>query len=334
MKSIKRMKIIPEILKTKVEKNPPKKIIDAEDLKFKTIRQMIVRAKMEEKPLLVVEGSDDVAVYELFAKHAGKKVDVRAIETISGYGEGCFHVRKFMGDAQSIIGEAPDNEKFIRGIVDRDATFFRGEDYSHLKCLFTLNAYSFESHFTTEEHVKHLLYNILQSRAGVDNRVINYVMGGIVTAYQELFLISLEALKGACISTYDSTVSYSWTYGQIKHGKTEVIAALKSKTYELRTFAQSRNITVNEVKYVAKGKWLFHTFLESVYGRIKTLSKKCSQGNGTVVRKCPYCIVEKHEKCSWKLKKRMSVDLAELIILQYIDERETKYIVDEIKKLG
>ncbi|MDE7542858.1 hypothetical protein NGE73_08495 [Bacillus cereus] len=307
---------------------------NADKIQYNSIGQLITRARFEKKPLIVVEGVDDVTVYEIFAQNAKLNASIRAVETIPGYGEGCEHVKKFIENAQEEINNSPINEKFLLGIIDKDASYYRGVSISHLKCLLMLDVYSYESHFVTQGHVNHILNNILHSKSGVNTNVINYIMSDLQTIFNDLYYVSLEALKNACVTDYHGLLGYSHSYGQIKNTH-DLIHDVLDKKPELDLYATSHKISFRDFKSVIKGKWLLESFIENIYSKISILSHNCK--NNTLAHgqvRCHFCENKIYDKCSWRIRRHYPKNSLYNLLLQYIDPTETQYIIDRLKMLG
>lgn len=301
---------------------------------YLSIRQFITRARFQNMPLVVVEGKDDVAIYEQLSLIAKKRLFIRPIETIEGYGEGCEHVKTFIADAQSVLEESIENERYLLGIIDRDASFYRGNNYSDLKALLVLNAYSIESHFTTRNHVYFLLEHSVHSIQRVNEVVLDLISEGLNDVYEKLYYFSLEALKNACDSEYVNVIGYGNSFGQIKNQIEALWPAINDKRAILDQFAIEKAISIQDIKLVAKGKWFLEAFIDEIFGKISRLHEYCSSDEYSDFPRCIYCENGIYEKCSWKLKKNVTKNYASLMVYQFLDEEETSYIVDRFALLA
>lgn len=302
-------------------------------LQYNTFGQLIARARLEKKPLVVVEGKDDIPIYEQFAKKVNKKVRIRAIETFPDYSEGCIHVRKFIEDAQIEINKSEENEKFILGIIDRDASFYRKE-INEMKCLFVLKAYSFESHFVTKKNLEYALEHYLSSNFGINDSVINYILEKYESSINLFYYYSLEALKNACLDSYIGIVGYSKSYGQIIREE-RLPGEIMAKKKELDQFAETMNVPSDDPISIIKGKWLLDLFIDKTHENLLSLSKFCSTNNLVDGQEqCSFCQGGILNKCSWKPKKGFIQSIYRGFIFQFYDEFEVNYIYDELKKLG
>ncbi len=304
-----------------------------ERIQYQTIGQLIAKARIERKPLIVVEGKDDVSVYEQLAKKAQVKANVRAIETIPGYAEGCFHVKSFIENSQVEIKKSPINQKFLLGVIDRDAIYFRKEIKKRTKCLFILNSYSFESHYVTKSHISYALEQFLLSSFGINDKVINYIYKHFENKIEDLFYLSVESLKNACRKNYNGILGYSASYGQIKTNP-QLIEQVLSKKDTLDSYAKMRNITHKDISII-KGKWLIDAFVDITFEKIKELSDNCINDKTIYGQeRCVFCSNNIQNKCYWHPKKNHTDIMLRNLYLQYINDNEVYYIVDRFKKLG
>ncbi|UXJ70792.1 hypothetical protein [Lysinibacillus fusiformis] len=304
-----------------------------EAIQYNTISRLISRARLEDKPLIIVEGKDDINIYEHFVQMANVKATIRAIETIPGYSEGCTHVTRFIEEAQTEIKKTKENERFLLGIIDRDASYFRNEIKKRTKCLFVLKAYSFESHFVSEKHLEYSVKNFISSTASINNEIINYIYKGFLDKIEIYYYLSLEALRNACAKNYKGLLGYKVNYGYIDKNP-DIITKVLLKKEKLDNYSKLRKIPHLDITII-KGKWLLDLFIETIYERIKSLSYHCSHNtllNGQ--ERCFFCESGIMNKCSWSPKKHHDKIILKNLVLQHFDENETSYIVDRIKMLG
>lgn len=302
-------------------------------LQYKTVGQLISRARLEKKPLVVVEGKDDIPVYEQFAKKVNKKVRIRAIETFQNYSEGCTQVRQFIEDAQVEINKSEENEKYIMGIVDRDASFYRNE-INEMKGLLVLKAYSFESHFVTRNNLEYAVENYLSSNFGINEFIINYIFGKYEALINLFYYYSLEALKNACFKEYKGIIGYSKSYGQII-SETDLPNKIMDKKEDLDKFALDIKVPSENPTSIIKGKWLLDLFINKTHENLLALSKFCS--TNSVIdgqERCSFCQNGIPNKCSWKSKKGFNQTIYRGFIFQFFNESELDYIYERFRELG
>lgn len=298
------------------------------------LEETITDAIMTATPAVIVEGRDDVQFYEQIATDSGKEITVYAVENFEEFDTGgCDSVITCIESLQNKINERPENINFVLGIIDKDARHFRNE-IPNLLGLFVLHYYSIESHFVTRTNLKRLIADITYVSPGfIDGTTLDFIESGLVADYSDLFYISLEALKGACITDYTAIIGYKATSGKIAvhNSRSEYITEVYKKRAELDTFADQKNVALSDLKLVAKGKWLLHTFCFSVFGKIKDLSSVCSSGT---IKSCQYCLCGRADQCLWKL--RFGINYTHLVntIWNYLDYDEIGYIQTKISSLG
>ena len=283
---------------------------------------------MSNTPVVFVEGHDDIQFYSKVAQLARKEITVEAVENVEGYQAGCDWVIRCISDLQDLIAEKRDNVNFVLGIIDRDVRYYR-DDVPDLTGLFILKNYSFESHFVTHYVLKQLISDVTYVHGSlISTQTLGYVELGI--RYEELYYVSLEALKNACVKDYYSLVSYEDNAGNIFNHHTKLSEVL-SKKDELDQFACDWGITREHINLVAKGKWLLHIYCEGILKQIRTLSKSCSSG---LIDTCNYCCVGSFEKCLWRTKINYQLGQLQRMILNYIDENEVGYIQERLLLLA
>lgn len=79
------------------------------------LRETVIAAFMCNKPVIIVEGQDDIKFYDNIATLNGLSVDVQAIETIDGYSEGCEQVCNAMNEVEAIFENDNRLKKYVMG---------------------------------------------------------------------------------------------------------------------------------------------------------------------------------------------------------------------------
>lgn len=314
------------------EREDNKEQIEHYDMRSR-IEELYTEAIMSEVPMIVVEGADDIAFYERLSLDIGKNTYVIAVENIYGYKAGCDDVIKAIEEVEPMIVNRDINEKYIRGIIDKDSRFYRHEIPS-LKCLFILDYYSFESHLAN----RHGLMIILPKLCGIsekmiDDRIIRYLEKDLIKTFEQLFYISLEALKSACIRGYDGIFKYGQTSGRVfgKDNLGNMLPQLETKKEELYEFAQVYDITISDLRKIAKGKGYIHVYAQSILNNIQKLSNECKKNT---IQTCQYCKAGKFEKCMYKITKNFQLGQVINLLLCEYDENEIWYIKEELRKLA
>jgi len=297
------------------------------------LEEWITEAIMSKTPLVIVEGKDDIQFYERLLIDIDKQAWVDAVENIEGFSEGCDEVVRCIESLQIKIEENLENIKYILGIIDKDAKYFRGELKPYTG-LFVLKHYSYESHFTTRNNLKKLLSNLTYaSDRLINKKTFDYIEQDLESVYKDLYYISLEALKNACVKDYKGEIGYKEKIGKLfaREFKCILLEKLYAKQKELDDFAKKYNISVNDIKDIAKGKWLLYVYCNSVYERIKKLHEVCESG---IIDKCQYCQAGNKNKCLWKPKATYQLGQIIVNIQSIIDENEVLYIKNRLSLLA
>lgn len=239
------------------------------------LEELFNEAIMSETPLIIVEGIDDISVYEKIVNNSSiDNAQVMAIENIRDYDAGCDNIINAITYLQDMIVEKEENKKYILGIIDRDARFYRG-DIPQLQGLFILKYYSYESHFVGDEGIKYILPLVTNCYDQmIDERVINVLQKDLNNKYYDLYYISLEALKNACVVDYHGIVGYSQKAGSVFSRDCKDLILRQLNKQALDSFASEKNINFSDLKSIAKGKWLIHVYAETILANLQNAKVK------------------------------------------------------------
>lgn len=318
-----------------------------------SLNELVSGAIMNNEPLIIVEGCDDVSYYNEIANQLEKRVNVKAVETIKEFigKSGCVHVIKAIERVENVIGQTLDRhtaEKYILGIIDGDVREYRNDHISDSSLFLVLKVYSIESHFDIDE----MLIQFIKNHTYVDNRllennrdeILNYVKQSVAENYRKLWYISLEALKCACDKNYneslfkykkdksDSVIRY-FKSDQGKNGNE--INQLMEKRSELDEYAREKGISFLHIKKVAKGKWLLEVYIYSIIKKIKELTNACKEG---MVKRCPYCLTTQpasSKHCQYRARINFAENNMKSFFYQNVYRcQEVEYIYQRINQLG
>ncbi|OMF13419.1 hypothetical protein BK131_16060 [Paenibacillus amylolyticus] len=305
-------------------------------MKF-NIDEIIISAIMAKAPVILVEGYDDIQFYEKLCIDIQKDIEVYAVEIFEGYGEGCDSVIKALEMQQENINNDSRILDNFLGIIDRDCRHYRQEIPYELKGLFVLNHYSFESHFVNENAIQYILPQVTSVNLKLINSdVIQYLMEKFISIQPQLYYITLEAIKNACEQGYESVLGFSKEEKKIadNNSRNYLYRRVIEKKEDLDSFASQNNINFDNINSIVKGKWLLHTFANSVLESLRTLPQACLEGK---IKKCQFCSIGRHEKCLWKLKEKYTKYTYQQIaqmFLNYYDENQLSYIKARLSLLG
>ncbi|MBP3335242.1 MAG: DUF4435 domain-containing protein [Ruminiclostridium sp.] len=291
--------------------------------------ETVLAAVMSGEPTVLVEGIDDIKFYGNVAHKIGRNINVQAIETVEGYSEGCDEIIRAIGDIQHSIQSDARLKKYILGIIDRDARYYRGE-LPNLECLFVLKYYSYESHLITTNTIKKQIEMLTKVTSSmIKDNVISYINEKFNEKLEKAYYISLEALKNACDTSYQACVAYSKKAGNIfsKSALEYIWGQVSYKKEELDEFANNYGVSRTDIKYLMKGKWWLYLWCEFIVNESKNLHFHC--GNDFEI--CQMCKADKKEKCLWKVEGNFqigqiksflcSIDAIDLNELDYLRQR-------------
>ncbi|HCF4144664.1 DUF4435 domain-containing protein [Pseudomonas aeruginosa] len=289
--------------------------------------ELLNLAIMTKIPVVIVEGVDDVPVYERISGSSGIMCDIYASENLCRVREGCEGVIKNICDIRAISDDIVV-ENHIIGILDRDARFYRNEMPAD-PAIFTLNYYSIESHYVNECSIRYLVSQFTKATSRlVTDSLVKEIYDSIVTRLEFLHYVSLEALLNACDRDYKAAFGYSDTIKSIV-GR-GLVPALEEKRVELDEFANRLGLTksMETLLKICKGKWIVEIFSDHLLELIKELPDHCAASK---IPQCQSCATGNSEskKCMYKHTSFFSADILKMqsftntnvVSLNYIKER-------------
>ena len=295
------------------------------------LEETIIAGLMCNQPVIIVEGQDDIKFYDNIATLNELKVEVRAVETIDGYTEGCEQVCNAMNEVAMLVQKDSRLKRYAMGIIDRDVRQYLNT-LPTIDNLLVLKYYSYEMHLITDKTIRRLLEQLTMAPASlITQSVVEMLKQDFYEQSIELYYFSLEALKKMCERTYEAGISYGLEGGaMIGGGKRYRWGLISSKTGELDQFATMHNISIKDLKYIAKGKWFLASWCDFLIKRVKLLHRLCA----IRIPQCEYCKVGQKRKCLWR--QSSSFQVPEIISLlytqQFIDLDEVKYISEYMKE--
>ncbi len=293
------------------------------------ISEILGQSIMTKTPTIIVEGVDDVKIYDSIVSSINAEHFVLPIECVDGYSEGNEHVI----DAMNFIREMPasryDYRDFIIGIIDKDVRDFRNEIPDN-ELIFPLKVYSIESHFVNKENILSLLKEITRiTRDLALPELENIIVDDIFSNFEDLFILSLDALKGATNQDYQSIFSYSYNDGRVINQRDiQLVLARKS---ELLEFASSLGIeySLDSLKLISKGKWLIFLYCHHLERAIKNLPALCGAQK---IHQCRVCESDIH-KCLYKTKDGFTSRTIKSIVMNDINLSELQYIKSRLHSM-
>ena len=291
------------------------------------LEETVIAAFMCNLPVVIVEGQDDIKFYDNVATLNDISVDVRAIETVDGYTEGCEQVCDAMTEVQELIRKDNRLKRYVMGIIDRDVRQYLNT-VPEKDNLLVLKYYSYETHLITDKTISRLIEQLTMAPGSmITQEVVNYLKQDFDSKVGALYYFSLEALKKMCEPSYSSDIAYGVNGGAvIGGGKSYKWGLIEPKIDDLDQFALQHNISRNELKYIAKGKWFLSYWCDFLRVKAKELKDLC----GKQIPMCKYCEANQRKKCLWRTSSSFQVAELESLLstTQFIDADEIKYISD------
>ncbi len=287
-------------------------------------------------PVLLVEGKDDFQVYNRIATSISKTVDIYPINTIEDYASGCESVIEAVHKLQPKYKEREDNDRRIIGIIDRDVRPYRelaeGEiDYKTLTGLFILKHYSIETYFATKQNLAKIIEkHTYLSHDSVTDEIVDLVEQNFDPIKEDLYLVSLEALKNACTHDYSSVFGYDnddlKNSGGLNHFRTQ----LTPRTDDLLRFAEGKALSEEDLKLICKGKWYLSHYVNTAYEKIKQLLELCRNNE---IPQCRSCSTGNQNDCLYKHKTGYQPQAIVNDIMEYVDKDECSDIIRMLESL-
>lgn len=292
--------------------------------------ELLNLAIMSKVPVLIVEGVDDIPIYERLSMAIEVECDVYAAATLSKGREGCRGVLDNIFEIRSASQGIPV-ERFVLGVIDRDARFYRGElDLD--PAVFSLNYYSIESHYISPCSVEFLIPRFTSAtRKLINPEMARVIFDSIFSEIAYLYYVSLEALKNACDRSYESEFGYSDNIKSIinrgLHNK------IMEKKTELDAFAESLNLSlsIDSLLKICKGKWVGEIYSDHLYSTMIALPGNCQKEK---VPQCQACRTGEPDKCLYRKTSFFSSDILMRQASHNTEAHYLGYIKDRIQLLS
>lgn len=294
------------------------------------IDELLNEAIITGVPAIIVEGIDDISIYDEISTRVPFGVEIYAIENIEGFSEGCNQVVSAIEDLNSLPNDTHTLSNHILGIIDKDVRDYRDE-LPEVEPLLILNYYSIESHFVSNKIISNILsLSSKTNRDLVSDELCSQIMDEIETKLLDLYYFSLESLRNSMDSTYVENFSYSYNVGRIRdpHTRQNVL----DKKIDLDAFATSLGITpcIDTLKSISKGKWLIDIFSQELLNSMNGLQEKCAESS---IETCKSCVSEAFDKCLYRIKEGFTKKTIKSLVLSNIEGAEVQYIEDRIASI-
>ncbi|EGR3003020.1 hypothetical protein DMW06_22240 [Vibrio parahaemolyticus] len=295
------------------------------------INDIVSQSIMTKVPTIIVEGIDDIQVYEKISKSAKVKTHVVASELIYPFKPGCTGVIELMESIDQLPSSKYTVSDFVVGIIDKDLRDYRNET-NDLSCLFPLKYYSMESHYICCSKI----LSIVSSMTKVSSRLLNdklceHIKSEINSSLERLYLGSLEALASSILSDYQGEISYSGSVGRV-YCDNEMYSRIESKKEFLLQLANEHDICfdLDSMRKFVKGKWLIDSYIKALESSIKNLNTHCGED---LLDVCDFCLSEAEDKCAYAAKETLSIHSIKALIMNDVDSDNFDYLRDKFRTL-
>ena len=292
--------------------------------------ELLNLAIMTKMPVLIVEGIDDIPIYERLSLSVNVDCDVYAAATLSKGREGCRGVLDNISEIRNAAEGLPV-EKFVLGIIDRDARFYRNElDLD--PAIFSLNYYSIESHYVSACSVEFLIPRFTSAtKKLISPEMAKIIFDSIFSEISYLYYVSLEALKNACDQAYTAEFGYSDSIKSIINRGLHM--KVMDKKSELDAFAKGLNLSfsLETMLKICKGKWVGEIYSDHLYSAMLGLPGNCMLEK---VPQCQACSAGEPQKCLYRKTSFFSSDILMHQAFHNTEAQYLGYIKAKIKDLS
>ena len=298
-------------------------------IKYKPV-ELLSAAIMNRVPCIIVEGADDIRIYEKIAASANIECLIFWVEMLEDRAGGCDGVIEAMKTVESVdMPYGKSVNQFMMGVIDRDTRYYR-KMMPTLTSIFVLNTYSIESSFVSKSVINFSVdqWTKNSSREKIDTQLI---YSNVERNILDLYYFSLDALRRAVDPNYNSIVSFSDNPGRRKDGKT--LRELQSRKVDLDIFAATLSLTsdIESLKKFVKGKWLLTAYSEELVKEIEQLSNKCKSSK---IQQCCVCKVNNSGACLYKVKSGLTKNSLYSTLMEFVNIPDFEYIRDAFKDLA
>jgi hypothetical protein len=284
--------------------------------------ELLNSAIMNKLPVIIVEGCDDIPIYERLALDMGRDCEVYASENILSGKAGCTGVLEHLSTIRD-NSEGMDISPFVLGVIDRDARFYRGEIPSD-DALLILEFYSIETHFVSAEAVRYLIERTTRATGHLTSEAdATVIFDSIKSELEKLRVYSLEALRKACDQGYEARFGYGDKVRKILRSGHE--QDLQNKEADLEAFGAAIGVGHGwgGLLAICKGKWLLEVFIDEFKTQIALLPQFCAD---SLISQCQSCLRQVHKNCLYKMTANFDVTHLQQMLMQDVSQPSFDYI--------
>jgi len=269
------------------------------------VNDLISIAKMSGTPYLIVEGVDDIPIYDKIKTSRFLNIEIYASRQFDGIEPGCRGVERVINILNETFTEDLASQ-YVLGIMDKDVKDFRNE-IKIIKNLLYTEYYSMETHLISNTIVLKIISNFIRSPENlIDNIIIESFWNFFHSQSSDLYNISLDSLKNSIEQDYSNLYSYSNSYQELKNRAKLIL--LNNIKEDLKEFESLNHLShsIEILKKISKGKWFLSFFCEVLADYIKSELNTCSLDSNR--SSCSMCIIQNHDECLYKQKSDLPVN--------------------------
>jgi len=293
-----------------------------------SVEQAITKAVMINKPLIIIEGKDDLPIYSELIDNKNN-IEIKPIECFDNCSSGCKEIERVVNVINYKYPSKHNIYNYFKGIVDLDTKKYRSEEKKRDGILY-LKTYSFENSFVNKKSLSHLIKILTNaSEKDLNNNIYDIVIDEINKHIENFHYITIEALKNSVEHSYNGVIGFSSGYEKALLNNRDLNSILEKKQ-ELDAFTKIKNIkpySILDMHLYCKGKWHLRYFISEASKAIASLTQHC----GIKIKKCIYCENEITSKCIYKKQSSMKADDIIKSIKSHVNNAELEYLTIEIE---
>lgn len=210
----------------------------------KGIEERYADAKLERKPLILVEGVDDVPFYNRLCEMLSKSATVVPIDTLKGHTNcSCDDIIRAVKKITDHTAQKEECKQLLLGIIDGDTRWFRNEVPQN-PCIYVFEFYSFENYLINKSNIQHLIKQYTSiSEDFLDSSLLEWFKQDENGEMERAYYVSLESLKTACDREYAVSSVAQYSKNIEEYLKSDIsYQKVIAKKEDLDSFAQEQQI--------------------------------------------------------------------------------------------
>jgi len=294
----------------------------------RSLAESIAEAIINNEFFLLVEGVDDIPIYEKLLCEIVNDYNVQCFSNLSDYGVGC---DALISTVENLTKTEPSIavKKIWGAIIDLDSRFFRGTIPTHPQVT-TLSRYSIENFFVNKESIVAILKTTTKC-GDLAETAAEHIMSAVIPTLQNLSIATAEAILHGVYEEYCGFCSFSTSVDTIKN-KPDIRNSLEEWSDFI--LEQSRDVgfhqTVEDVLKFTKGKWLLNYFLAESIKKIRELHADCKDGS---VFRCKSCNAGKYDCCQYKMQIGIDTKIGRGIVTSNFNPRTLEEVMISLSRL-